>query len=137
MCRAIVYSVQLTQQKSSCLALPGPEVVTAREVLERIAAAVGIRPVMIPIPILTPSVSSHWIRWVTRADYAVARKLVEGLTTDLIADGTNFWDLYPEVERTGLDQAIGAALLSEPPESLPPWQRRLEYIIQRISMRAP
>ena len=32
---------------------------------------------MLPVPVLTPSLSSHWIRFVTRADYTIARKLVD------------------------------------------------------------
>ncbi|MFT4626227.1 MAG: hypothetical protein ACI8PZ_004904 [Myxococcota bacterium] len=119
---------------SVALDLPGPEVVSAREILERIAAHVGIRPVMVPVPFLTPRLSSLWLRLVTRADYGLAVQLVDGLTQDLIASGDGFWELAPDLERTPLDVAITRALAAEP--RLPAGQRVWEGLVRRVGARA-
>jgi hypothetical protein len=128
--------VDLPGDQSRSLGLPGPEIVSARQILERIAASQGRRTLMVPVPVLTPSLSSHWIRWVSRADYTIARHLVDGLTADLISEGADFWSLHPELRRTSMDEAIRTALAAERVESLPRWQRRWEKAVHRIALRA-
>jgi uncharacterized protein YbjT (DUF2867 family) len=93
--------------------LPGPEALSGKEILLRIAARVGLRPVMLSVPVLTPGLSSHWIRLVTRADITIARRLVEGLGADLVAPGDGYWARMPAFTRTPLDAAIDAALAAE------------------------
>lgn len=88
---------------------------------------------MVPVPVLTPSLSSHWIRLVTRADYDVARQLVDGLCSDLPAGPGDLWSRCPDLPRTPLDVAIRGALDAEPP--LPPWPRRWERAARRLSRR--
>lgn len=90
--RALIAALEDPLDTSAAFDLPGPEILTAREVLERIAGIRGMRAWMVPLPVLTPSVSAHWLRFVTRADYAVARQLVDGLRADLISYGWGYWD---------------------------------------------
>lgn len=120
--------------ESLCLPLPGPEQLSARAVLERIAAQVGIAPLMIPVPVLTPSLSSHWIRLVTRADYGIARQLVDGLLNDFIATTPTFWDQFPELSPTPLDAAIAEAL--QHTTHMPAWQRRWESLVRRVARKS-
>lgn len=95
--------------------LPGPEVLSGRQILERIAAHAGIRTRMIPVPMLTPSLSSLWLRFVTRADYAVARQLVDGLRYDLVPSSDGWWRRVPEHARVPFDEAVARALAAEGP----------------------
>ncbi len=71
--------------------LPGPETLTGVEILKRVAAVMGRRPLLLSVPFVSPRLSSHWIRLVTRADHRLAAELVEGLTSDLLAQHPNFW----------------------------------------------
>jgi uncharacterized protein YbjT (DUF2867 family) len=60
----------------------GPDVVSYGEMLDRMAQALGKRPrPKLPVPFLTPRLSSLWIGLVTPVDARVARPLVEGLST--------------------------------------------------------
>ncbi len=60
----------------------GPDVLSYEEMLERMALAMGRRPrLMVPVPLITPWLSSLWIGLVTPVDTNVARPLVEGLKT--------------------------------------------------------
>ncbi len=93
--------------------LPGPEALSGREILTRIAARVGMRPLMLGVPVLTPSLSSHWIRLVSRADITVARRLVNGLSCDLVAPDDGYWAQMPEHVRVPIDEAVDRALAAE------------------------
>jgi len=69
------------------LDLVGPDVLTYREMLEVTATELrGHKPVMFPVPLLSPELSAHWLRLVARVDMNVARSLVSSLRHDLIAE---------------------------------------------------
>ncbi|MGE0449823.1 MAG: NAD(P)H-binding protein [Vicinamibacterales bacterium] len=94
--------------------VPGPEVLSGREILERTALVLGVRrPVMIEVPFLSPRLSSHWVRFVTRAEWAVAREVVVGLQTDLLAADDRFWDIIGHRTRVPFDEAARRALHAE------------------------
>ena len=133
---AISHAISLPREQAGWYDLPGPEALSGRQILVRIAAQVGSKPLMIGIPLLTPSLSSHWIRLVTRADYAVARKLVDGLTCDLVAPDDGFWSIAPDHERVPFDTAVKRALAAEAPHSMSRVGQRLERIVRRLSMSA-
>ena len=90
--------------------LGGPEVMTYRTMMERVARLRGKHPILVEVPFLTPRLSSLWLYLVTPASVAVARPLVEGLRIPTIAHDDRIWGLL-EAPRTTFDQAIRAALL--------------------------
>ena len=63
----------------------GPEVMTYRQMIERIAALLGRKPRIVEVPVLTPYLSALWLELVTPVSAAVARPLVEGLRNPTIA----------------------------------------------------
>jgi len=87
----------------------GPEVMTYRDMLERIARLRGRRPIIVEVPVLTPRLSSLWIRLVTPVGASVARPLVEGLRVPTVASEHTIGDLVP-FERTPFDAAARDAL---------------------------
>ena len=78
--------------------LGGPEVMTYRTMMERVARLRGKRPILIEVPLLTPWLSSLWLHLVTPASVAVARPLVEGLRVPTIAQRRS--DLGPRRSAT-------------------------------------
>lgn len=97
---------------SEWLDVPGPEVLTHRELLTRVAARFGKRPPMIYVPVLSPRLSSYWIALVTRESLPMAQELVEGLREDLLPSGDSVWDRC-EHAPTPLSIAIAQALEDE------------------------
>ncbi|MDE0268172.1 MAG: SDR family oxidoreductase [Acidimicrobiaceae bacterium] len=63
----------------------GPEVLTYREMMQRYAAVAGLpRRLIIPVPVLTPRLSSHWVNLVTPLPIGLARPLVDSLINDVV-----------------------------------------------------
>jgi uncharacterized protein YbjT (DUF2867 family) len=63
----------------------GADVLTYGDMLGEMARALGRRPpAMVPVPLLSPTLSSLWIGLVTPVDAGVARPLVEGLSTETV-----------------------------------------------------
>jgi len=111
---ALLAALVLPDAMAGTYDLPGPESISHRALLQRVAAIYGrIRPLMIDIPVLTPTLSSYWIMLVTRANGKLARELVQGLTSDLLAADAGIWQQFSHYQRTPLDQAIRHAFEDE------------------------
>lgn len=89
----------------------GPEVMTYREMIERIADLLGRRPRIAEVPILTPTLSALWLELVTPINASVARPLVEGLRNPTIAREERLQTLLGH-DLTSFDEAARLALKS-------------------------
>jgi uncharacterized protein YbjT (DUF2867 family) len=87
----------------------GPEVMTYREMIERIAALRHKRPLIVEIPLLTPRLSSYWLHLVTPVNAATARPLIEGLRNATVAKDERIRELV-RFELTPFDEAARLAL---------------------------
>ncbi|MGB8003421.1 MAG: NAD(P)H-binding protein [Gaiellaceae bacterium] len=87
----------------------GPEVMTYREMMERIAELRGKHPFIFEVPVLTPYLSSLWLHVVTPVKAGVARPLIEGLRNETIAHDDRIRELIP-LELTTFDRAVRSAL---------------------------
>jgi uncharacterized protein YbjT (DUF2867 family) len=91
----------------------GPEVLTYIEMMQRYARVAGLRRrLIIPVPVLSPSLSSHWVNFVTPVPSAIARPLVESLRYEVICGEHDIaqWVADPPEGLTGFDQAVQFAL---------------------------
>lgn len=88
----------------------GPDVLSYGDMLDQMAEALGKRPrPRVPVPVLSPRLSSLWIGLVTPVDAGVARPLVEGLSTETIvtdAGGAALFDVDPSPFRRTLERAL-------------------------------
>jgi uncharacterized protein YbjT (DUF2867 family) len=90
-----------------------PEILNYGAMLDRMAEALGRRRrPRIPVPLLSPWLSSHWIGLVTPVDAGVARPLVEGLSTDTTVSDPSGMALY-DITPMGFDEALRAAIAEE------------------------
>ena len=88
----------------------GPDVLSYGDMLDRMAEALGkYRRPKLPVPFLTPWLSSLWIGLVTPVDAGVARPLVEGLSTETVVTDPSGMELF-DVEPTPFDTALREAI---------------------------
>jgi uncharacterized protein YbjT (DUF2867 family) len=97
----------------------GPDVLAYRDMLDAMADALGVykRP-KVPIPLLTPWLSSLWIGLVTPVDAGVARPLIEGLSTrTVVTDPSGAKPLA--IEPTPFAETLRRALAEDPEYNAP------------------
>src|SRR3954454_3539065 len=91
----------------------GPDVLSYGEMLDAMATALGKRPrPELPVPLLSPGLSSLWIGFVTPVDPEVARPLVEGLATKTVVtdpSGARLFEVEPRPLAEALREALAAA----------------------------
>ncbi len=111
---ALVRALELPLHESAWYDLPGPETVSGRQILSTIAALQGRSIPGVPVPFLSVSLSSWWLKLVTRADFSLARELVLGFKGDLLPKDARYWELIDYQPRWTLEAAARKALVEEP-----------------------
>lgn len=62
----------------------GPDVMSYGQMMLRYAALRGLRRLMIPVPVLTPTLSSYWVDLISPVPANIARPLIEGLRNEVV-----------------------------------------------------
>jgi len=88
----------------------GPDVMTYGEILRTTAGVAGRRaPFILPVPVLTPRLSSYWIGLVTDVDSRVARPLIDGLKNPVVVRDDSI-DAHVRIDPTPYEEAVRRAL---------------------------
>ena len=110
---ALVRGLEIPLPASTWYDIPGPEVLSGREILLRLAALRGRRVPSLRVPFLSVSLSSWWLKLVTRTDFSLARELVLGFTDDLLPHDARYWKEIDYEPQWTFDKAARAALQQE------------------------
>jgi uncharacterized protein YbjT (DUF2867 family) len=95
------------------LDIGGPEILSYKEIMHRSAEVLGLRRrVILPVPVLTPKLSSLWIHLITPADHRIARPLAEGLRNRVVCRDDAAQRLMPQ-RLLSVREAVHEALARE------------------------
>ena len=111
--RYLVGSATLPPEVNRAFDIGGPEVLTYRDMMQRYAAVAGLtRRVIIPVNVLTPRLSSHWVGVVTPVPNGLARPLVESLVHEVVVKDRDIARYIPDPPQglLGFDRAVELAL---------------------------
>jgi uncharacterized protein YbjT (DUF2867 family) len=76
--------------------IAGPEILSYEELMRQYAEAIGKKPIILPVPVLSPRLSSVWLRLVTAVPTGTARALIDGLKLRIEADDRDIRRLIPQ-----------------------------------------
>ncbi|MFK4148818.1 SDR family oxidoreductase [Streptomyces sp. NPDC004065] len=111
--RLLVGSARMPQDVSRAFDIGGPDVLTYRDMMARYAAVAGLpRRLIVPVPVLTPGLSSHWIGLVTPVPASIARPLTESLRHEVVCHENDIARYVPTPpgHPVGFDEAVRLAL---------------------------
>ncbi|MEU0467155.1 NAD(P)H-binding protein [Amycolatopsis sp. NPDC006131] len=87
----------------------GPDVLAYGEMLKRVAGIEGRFRVIVPVPLLSPRLSSLWLSLVTDVDARTGRSLVDSMINEVVVRDHSLREVVP-FEPMGFDAAVAAAL---------------------------
>lgn len=106
----LVACLGVPESSGRALDIGGADVLTYRELMQTMAASLDLpRRLIIPVPVLTPRLSSLWIHLVTPMSKEIARPLAEGLRNPVVCRDDAAARLMPH-RPLGVREAIAAAL---------------------------
>jgi hypothetical protein len=83
--RLLTGCARLPREVNRAFDIGGPEVLTYLDMMRRYASVAGLpRRLIMPVPVLTPGLSSHWVGLVTPVPASIARPLTESLRHEVV-----------------------------------------------------
>ncbi|WP_238431449.1 SDR family oxidoreductase [Streptomyces cavernae] len=111
--RALVGSARMPEGVNRAFDIGGPDILTYREMMLRYGAVAGLpHRVILPVPVLTPRLSSLWIGLVTPVPNAIARPLTESLRHEVVCRERDITRYVPDPPGgpVRFDEAVALAL---------------------------
>jgi len=87
-----------------------PAVWSYESLLKLTAEEKGKRVLIVPVPVMSPGLSSHWLRLTTDVQYAIARPLAESMRNPVTVDPERDLQLVVPIEQTPVEVAVQQAL---------------------------
>ena len=87
----------------------GPDVLAYVDMLRRVAVIEGRHQWVVPVPLLTPRLSSRWLSLVTNVDVPTGRSLIDSMSNEVLVRDTSIRELV-DFEPMSYDDAVLAAL---------------------------
>jgi len=106
----LVAALETPESAGRIIEIGGADVLTYGDLLRGYAKARGLRRWLVPVPVLTPRLSSYWVHLVTPVPAAIARPLIHGLRNDVVVRDGLAKQLFPRIELLDYDAAVRLAL---------------------------
>jgi uncharacterized protein YbjT (DUF2867 family) len=107
--RYLVGVLELPEAAGRHFDIGGPDVLEYLEMLQRVGRIEGRRPLIVPVPLLTPSLSARWLSLVTSVDVTTGRSLIDSMTNEVVVRDDSIRKLVP-FEPLDYDSAVLQAL---------------------------
>jgi uncharacterized protein YbjT (DUF2867 family) len=107
--RYLVGIVRVPETAGRVFDIGGPDVLAYVDMLRRVAAVEGRKTLIMPVPLLSPSLSSLWLSLVTDVDVRTGRSLVDSMTNEVVVHDVSIRQVVP-FEPMDFDSAVLEAL---------------------------
>ncbi len=107
--RYLVGVLDVAESIGRAFDIGGPEVLAYVDMMRRLAVIEGRQMLVVPVPLLTPRLSSRWLSLVTDVDTQTGRSLIDSMSNEVIVRDDSIRQLVP-FEPMSYDNAVLAAL---------------------------
>jgi uncharacterized protein YbjT (DUF2867 family) len=107
--RYLVGVLEAPEAEGRAFDVGGPEVLEYLEMLTRVAEIQGRRLLIVPVPLLSPKLSSYWLSLVTDVDVQTGRSLIDSMTNEVVVRDDSIRRVVP-FEPVPYDEAVLTAL---------------------------
>ena len=106
----LVKALEKPDTKDQIIQIGGKSVITYAEMMQIYARINNLKRLLIPVPVLTPWLSSYWVHWVTPVPSSLARPLIEGLKNDVVVHDDSAREFFPDIDLFTYEEAVRRAL---------------------------
>ena len=106
----LIAALDTPESSGEIIEIGGADVLTYGDMMLGYAEARGLKRRLIPVPILTPRLSSYWVHLVTPIPAIIAQPLIEGLRNEVVVRDDKARRLFPEIKPFDYQRAVELAL---------------------------
>jgi uncharacterized protein YbjT (DUF2867 family) len=107
----LVDVLETPESSGKIIEIGGKDVMTYGDMMIGYAKVRGLRRKLLPVPVLTPRLSSYWVHLVTPIPAAIAQPLIDGLRNEVVVRNPDEASrLFPQIKPMGYEGAVELAL---------------------------
>jgi uncharacterized protein YbjT (DUF2867 family) len=106
----LVAALTVPASTGRTIEIGGADVLTYGDMMLRYAELRGLKRWLVPVPVLTPRLSSYWVHWVTPIPAEIAVPLIEGLRNEVVVRDDTARELFPAIVPVDYRTAVSRAL---------------------------
>lgn len=106
----LISALTTPESQGHIIEIGGKDVLTYADMMMRYARLRGLHRKILPVPVLTPRLSSYWVHWMTPVSASVASPLIAGLRNELVVTDASARALFPDIKPLDFDTAVQLAL---------------------------
>lgn len=106
----LVAAPDVPASSGKVIEIGGKDVTTYKGMMLGYADARGLRRRIIPVPVLTPRLSSYWVHLVTPIPARISAPLIDGLRNDIVVTNSLARELFPHIGPADYETAIGCVI---------------------------
>ena len=106
----LVSAPSVPESQGRIVEIGGKDVTTYKGMMLGYAEARGLRRFLVPVPVLTPRLSSYWVHWMTPIPARITEPLVDGLRNDIVVTDNLARTLFPNVKPRDYASAIAGVM---------------------------
>ena len=107
--RYLVGVLEVPETAGRAFDVGGPDVLEYVEMLRRVASIEGRTMIVVPVPFLSPKLSSRWLSFVTDVDVQTGRSLIDSMANEVVVRDDSIRELVP-FDPMDYDEMVLAAL---------------------------
>jgi uncharacterized protein YbjT (DUF2867 family) len=106
----LVAALAQPESTGRIIEIGGADILTYGDMMKVYARLRDLPRMMIPVPVLTPRLSSYWVHMVTPIPSTLARPLIEGVRNEVVVRDDTARRLFPQIEPLDYQTAVTLAL---------------------------
>ncbi|MHB9007873.1 MAG: SDR family oxidoreductase [Limisphaerales bacterium] len=106
----LVAALVTDESEGRVIEIGGQGVLTYGDMIRGYAQARGLRRLLVPVPVLTPRLSSYWVHLVTPVPATIAGPLIRGLRNDVVVLDDSARRIFPDIQPIDYPDAVRLAL---------------------------
>ena len=106
----LIAALETPESSDTIIEIGASDVLTYGEMMLDYAKVRGLRRYLIPVPVLTPRLSSHWVHWMTPIPVQIARPLIDGLQNEVIVRNVLATKIFPKIQPLDYQTSVKLAL---------------------------
>ena len=106
----LVVALKTPESADKIIEIGGSDVLTYGDMMLDYAQVRGLRRYLIPVPVLTPRLSSYWVHWMTPIPTQIAGPLIEGLHNEVVVRDELAKKIFPQIQPFDYKNSVQLAL---------------------------
>lgn len=106
----LVSAIERQETAGEIIEIGGRDVITYADMMRIYARVNDLKRLLIPVPVLSPGLSSYWVHWMTPIPASLAHPLIEGLKNDVIVRDDKACHYFPNIHPMGYEEAVERAM---------------------------